>query len=176
MDLATRGACGLEVCGAQPANGASIHDDALDFDNIDMDFSTFLDDGPGGELLDPSGHSPQEEPPVVMEAGEGNSGAQDISLRQQANAPVQERAATGNLDGVQRIDLKLSRREKNRLAAARSNAKRKKQMDDLKANLANAKEMLRVLHEKEVILKRRNLELKDSAAQRWLEANGIRDK
>jgi hypothetical protein len=100
--------------------------------------------------------SPPESSPSPSD---GSAGAQDPSeATKRDGAPV-------------KVDhRKLTRQAKNRLAAARSNARRKHEMDSLKHSVAEAREMVRSLKAREAELRDLNRQLKEDAALRWVRA------
>lgn len=61
----------------------------------------------------------------------------------------------------------LTRREKNRLAAARSNERRKRALETLRFEFAQAKMKILTLMDREAEARNLNQQLKDEIVRRW---------
>lgn len=76
--------------------------------------------------------------------------------------------------GLERTPQKLTRQERNRRAAARSNEKRRLALKTLELNFEKAKAECRALKEREAKAKTLNRMLKEEAAKRWTVAASTR--
>lgn len=137
----------------------------------EVDPAAYLEDD-GGALMRSSPISEDEALQRTGRTPRNKSAERSIDPEKEASAPVAIPEESSGVDKDDTVDPKvaarLERQRKNRLAASKSNARRKERRETLERNLREVRAREQELKSRHATVLARNTELKDRAANVWV--------